>query len=1033
MTTRTETKPDDHEQARLDLEDSHVRWRKLGDLISAVERLNECAVEARATSRAADAEFKEAVRARDEYLAAQFRPLPLFDRVEQRKGTEVEANGEPLLPLLGVPVTNDPPPPPPATVYLCLRCGKPCLRPGGQCTACDRARPEGAPAGGRGLTPGLTGTAGNLWRDLTARLSSHRAFVVAQDEAIGLQARARDAALACGTVGEFAAVERDLVAALDVLAAANPLPEPEKYKPRPAPEDLAAIGVDPALVKAAYCADKLQAADNSKPRTKPATVKPVQIGDDHYVCTGKGGALYGRQEAWLIPIIRRVSYEGAFMKPSPSHQQQPDETPATAYRGRLVRVKSEDWVMLGREHERTVFWMEEKPGTYDPSIPDAPRAFREGKNPPDRLTCRVCGADDAGQGEITFAERDLCRKCAPPDHVPPKPGQQKPKRPDPTDPAAPVSGVAAPPRLAATSAATSASTPTTGDLTELIARHPGCLIVCKNPGSWWFPHPPHAEEAGRVLGMPCGQYTPLAVHDLESGLQKLLKAGKRVALAETVGSDAAGKPIERVVLHDEAPATKRSCEVCGVCEDHRTLVGLEGRRCIQCINMAGPTTSTFLVGKPAVHCKLRWWASSAGVVIARAGKGDLGNWHEEATEGTNPTSEQIVEAVSRVLGKSFAGVEICELEDDARTLVLEFESAPASPPPDAPKERPLVYAADAPPSPPQPDPRAGIPGAVPDAPPRSRSLAVVTVVADASGRLVMDADGGVRLLVRDAEGAFGNWHEDDLPSRDDYHPTPDEIATACSAVAGFTLRDPDCWPSMGNGEPTEFSLRFDDADHPEAWRLVRLSDVPRRLRDPLQRQADTETLGDLAAWLSEGNALVDLKGLKPKDAAELAAALTDLWVKKTAEGGRGEQPPWLASGASPLGKAPESPEEEKRRKYPDTAHGVYNHAELSAIVAEEKATEAEIEAVKQVFSTGEAAKFCKVAPRTVMKWFDSGKLKGYRIPGSNDRRIPREQLIRFMKDNGMTLLAELEPPVPALPGDGTLFGPDAPTAQKGGL
>ena len=44
----------------------------------------------------------------------------------------------------------------------------------------------------------------------------------------------------------------------------------------------------------------------------------------------------------------------------------------------------------------------------------------------------------------------------------------------------------------------------------------------------------------------------------------------------------------------------------------------------------------------------------------------------------------------------------------------------------------------------------------------------------------------------------------------------------------------------------------------------------------------------------------------------------------------------------------------------------------------------------KVFTTGQVAKICKVAPRTVSKWFDSGRLKGYRIPGSQDRRIPRD-------------------------------------------
>ncbi|HOK67330.1 MAG TPA: helix-turn-helix domain-containing protein [Anaerohalosphaeraceae bacterium] len=56
---------------------------------------------------------------------------------------------------------------------------------------------------------------------------------------------------------------------------------------------------------------------------------------------------------------------------------------------------------------------------------------------------------------------------------------------------------------------------------------------------------------------------------------------------------------------------------------------------------------------------------------------------------------------------------------------------------------------------------------------------------------------------------------------------------------------------------------------------------------------------------------------------------------------------------------------------------------------------------KDVLTTGEVAKLCNVAPRTVTKWFDSGQLKGYRIPGSRDRRIPTSELIRFMKAHNM--------------------------------
>ncbi len=58
---------------------------------------------------------------------------------------------------------------------------------------------------------------------------------------------------------------------------------------------------------------------------------------------------------------------------------------------------------------------------------------------------------------------------------------------------------------------------------------------------------------------------------------------------------------------------------------------------------------------------------------------------------------------------------------------------------------------------------------------------------------------------------------------------------------------------------------------------------------------------------------------------------------------------------------------------------------------------------KQVLTTGDVAKICSVAPRTVSKWFDSGQLRGYRIPGSKDRRIPVDQLIRFMQSHGIPL------------------------------
>ena len=56
---------------------------------------------------------------------------------------------------------------------------------------------------------------------------------------------------------------------------------------------------------------------------------------------------------------------------------------------------------------------------------------------------------------------------------------------------------------------------------------------------------------------------------------------------------------------------------------------------------------------------------------------------------------------------------------------------------------------------------------------------------------------------------------------------------------------------------------------------------------------------------------------------------------------------------------------------------------------------------KTVFTTGEAAKICKVSQQTIIRCFDNGTLKGFRVPGSRFRRIPRDHLFVFMKDNGI--------------------------------
>ena len=61
--------------------------------------------------------------------------------------------------------------------------------------------------------------------------------------------------------------------------------------------------------------------------------------------------------------------------------------------------------------------------------------------------------------------------------------------------------------------------------------------------------------------------------------------------------------------------------------------------------------------------------------------------------------------------------------------------------------------------------------------------------------------------------------------------------------------------------------------------------------------------------------------------------------------------------------------------------------------------------MKTVFTPGEAAKICNVSQQTIIRCFDSGQLKGFRVPGSRFRRIPRDVLYRFMKDNGIPTAA----------------------------
>jgi excisionase family DNA binding protein len=59
--------------------------------------------------------------------------------------------------------------------------------------------------------------------------------------------------------------------------------------------------------------------------------------------------------------------------------------------------------------------------------------------------------------------------------------------------------------------------------------------------------------------------------------------------------------------------------------------------------------------------------------------------------------------------------------------------------------------------------------------------------------------------------------------------------------------------------------------------------------------------------------------------------------------------------------------------------------------------------MKDLFTTGEAAEICKISQQTIIRCFDAGRLEGFRVPGSRFRRIPRQSLVKFMKENKIPL------------------------------
>jgi len=59
--------------------------------------------------------------------------------------------------------------------------------------------------------------------------------------------------------------------------------------------------------------------------------------------------------------------------------------------------------------------------------------------------------------------------------------------------------------------------------------------------------------------------------------------------------------------------------------------------------------------------------------------------------------------------------------------------------------------------------------------------------------------------------------------------------------------------------------------------------------------------------------------------------------------------------------------------------------------------------MKDLLTTGQVAKICRMSQQTVIRWIDKGIINGLVIPGSKARRIVRDDLEAFMGKHGFPL------------------------------
>ncbi|WP_317930390.1 response regulator [Halioxenophilus sp. WMMB6] len=62
----------------------------------------------------------------------------------------------------------------------------------------------------------------------------------------------------------------------------------------------------------------------------------------------------------------------------------------------------------------------------------------------------------------------------------------------------------------------------------------------------------------------------------------------------------------------------------------------------------------------------------------------------------------------------------------------------------------------------------------------------------------------------------------------------------------------------------------------------------------------------------------------------------------------------------------------------------------------------------RVLTTGEAAKYCGVNFRTIIRWIERGKLRAYKLPGRGDHRIREEDFVAFLRENDLPVPEEFD-------------------------